>query len=307
MRDEIHAANYRTLRQALQVDPHQWMAGGRCWGWEFEFWSVSLDPADPGAGPDAGEARLAAVSVLERDVPGHRQWLEAFEAIAAAVAACPTFAYGQGRSARLDGATLFVRCCGDWASEQRDDFDAVAGDAIRSSLRVEVTTNGGDEFSLDDEIPVLYGTMTAIDEESGDLVEIEVAATPLGPLAEIDEQARDYRRRDWVVTDDPDELWETATAVGALVDRWCPIPTATAVPAQWADADVQVSLVSMDSESLAEIAAEAGRDRLWWCRWCDDLPLGTFVVGDPADGIACCEAHISDAAAVERREMCAAG
>lgn len=298
MRDEVRAANYRTMQRALQVDPHQWMAAGRCLGWEFEFWSVDLNTA----GRD-DESRLAAVSVLERDVPGYRQWLEAFEAVAAAIAACPTVAHGDGRLARLDAATLHVRCCGDWAQDSRDEFDALAGDAIRSRMPVEVTLDGGDEFSLDDEIPVLYGTVTAIDAETGELVEIDVSASPLGPLTEIDEDARDYRRRDWAVVDDPDELRELAMAVGELVDKWCPIPAASAVPAEWADADVLVSLVATDSTSLAEVADVAGWDRVWWCRWCDDLPLGTFVVGDPATGIACCEAHISDAAALEHREM----
>ena len=298
MRNEVEAANRRVLHRAVQVDPHEWIAGGRFYGAQYEFWSVTM-LAEGGQ----IEERLAAVDTTERDVHGHRQWLEAFEAVRAALMVCPTIQYGEGRQARADVATLRVRCCPEWAEEERAAFDALAGDAARAALRVEVTTDGSEAPSVEYDGAGLYGELDGLDIHDGRSVRVDVSVEPLGPVTEVDEELRDYRRQDFAVLDDPGELQELAVELGRMVERWCPMPRAERVPSAWRECDVLVSAVDTSCDGLLAAAQRAGWDRAWWCRWCDAMPLGTFVVGDPGEGIACCEAHISDAVAAERREM----
>ena len=299
MRDEVHLGNYRTLMRAVQVDPDQWMAGPRCYGWEFEFWSVSMRAAG-----GVVEERLAAVSVLDRVVWGQREWIEAFTAVASGIEACATVGAGDGRLISVEGSPLRVRASAEWAAECPDGFDAFAADAAWSSLGARITvTHDGDEFCLDDGQLALFGTLGGIDTTDGSAVAVEVAAAPIGPLAEVDEALGDYARWDFAVLDDPEELWEIAVELGRLVDRFCPIPAAAAVPARWQHSDVAVHRTDTDLDSLIQIAHTVGRDRVWWCRWCPEMPLGAFAVGNPIDGVACCEAHIAQAVDFEQRSI----
>lgn len=291
--------NRRILERISGVDPHRWPSATAVGGWQFDWWDVSF--AEPGG------TRLGAFDITTRRDPRRSECFEA-EAVAAIDSAWPTtpIAVRTERGERLWTPQLLRL-----GRMQTDDFD----DSVRRIYEAAAAAAGCGAIcsgeDLTEGLDVFDAVAVGFDTDSGEPFTVDIEARRVHRDDSIGEVNWDLAAAGWLGYErastgpllDAEETWELACALGAMADRWCPLPSgdpqlASSASRHW---KVPVSALRLDAEWFKLRRDHAGSDAAWWCAWCGDAERAPapYLIGEP-DGTVCCGAHLDDGACAYR-------
>ena len=290
--------NRRILQRICGVDPHRWPSATAVGGWQFDWWEVSFG--------EPGGSRLGVFDVTGRRNPRRCDWFEP-EAVAAIDSAWPSTA-------------IIVRCeAGErlWTAQlvrlprmQPDDFDDTARRVYESAAAAAScgAICSGDD--LVEGLDVFDAVAVGFDTDSGEPLNVDIEVRRVHREDSIGDVDWDLAQAGWLGYErgggpllDDDETWALACALGAMADRWCPLPSgdpqlASAASRHW---KVPVTALDLDAEWFKLRRDHAGGDAVWWCAWCgnSERAPAPYLIGEP-DGTVCCDAHLDDGACAYR-------